>query len=130
MVMELFGNSTYRYEQFDGTKAMPFKAGNGYHLEGRISVCDEDSFLRMLANVEPIITAGKPDIKLFIPPLPRHIFTGCCNMKTHSTNVRDPNYKEDLLGKTIGFCSGWYRFTDWRTAGGEPRLGQSCHTGT
>jgi hypothetical protein len=105
MVMELFGNSTYRYEQFDGTKAMPFKAGNGYHLEGRISVCDEDSFLRMLANVEPIITAGKPDIKLFIPPLPRHIFTGCCNMKTHSTNVRDPNYKEELLGKTIGFRS-------------------------
>jgi hypothetical protein len=33
IVLELFGNSTIRYRQFDGTMALPFKSGHGYHLE-------------------------------------------------------------------------------------------------
>ncbi len=33
-VMDLFGNSTFRYEQFDSSVALPYKSGGKYHLEG------------------------------------------------------------------------------------------------
>jgi hypothetical protein len=105
LVMELFGNSTFRYEQFDGTRALPFKHGNCYHMEGKIGVCDDESFLRLLGNAKPIINAGNPELKIFIPPLPRYVFTGCCNAKKHSTNIAEPEYKETILGSTMHFRS-------------------------
>jgi hypothetical protein len=103
LVMELFGNSTYRFEQFDGTMALPFKYGNGYHMEGRIGVCDDESFLRLLHSLEPLINHGKPSIKIFVPPLPRYIFSGCCSLKSHSTNVGETDHSEKLLGNTVKF---------------------------
>jgi hypothetical protein len=54
--MELFGNSTFRYRQFDGMIALPYKSQKGYHLPGKIRVSDNDSFLR---------TALLPDSKKF-----------------------------------------------------------------
>jgi hypothetical protein len=105
LIMELFGNSTYRYEQFDGTRALPFKYGSCYHMEGRIGVCDDDSFLKLLNNATPIINAGNPELRIFVPPLPRYVFTGCCNAKKHSTNVGEPDYKEKILGSTMHFRS-------------------------
>jgi hypothetical protein len=101
--MELFGNSTYRFEQFDGMMALPFKYGNGYHMEGRIGVCDDESFLRLLHSLEPLINHGKPSIKIFVPPLPRYIFSGCCSLKSHSTNVGETDHSEKLLGNAVKF---------------------------
>jgi hypothetical protein len=66
LIMELFGNSTYRYEQFDRTRALPFKYGSCYHMEGRISVCDDESFLKLLSNANPII-CRQPGIANFHP---------------------------------------------------------------
>jgi hypothetical protein len=68
MVMELFGKCTFRYEQFDGTMALPFKYGSGYHMEGKIGVYDDDSFIRLANSLDSLYTHGNPEIKLFIPP--------------------------------------------------------------
>jgi hypothetical protein len=105
LIMELFGNSTFRYEQFDGTMALPFKTGNVYHMEGRIGVCEEDAFVRLVNNLDALLNVGKPDIKLFVPPLPRYLFTGCCNHKNHSTNLSDPDHADTLLASTMKFRS-------------------------
>jgi hypothetical protein len=48
VVLELFGNSTFRYRQFDGTMALPFKSNNGYHMEGAGGVCDDETFYSKL----------------------------------------------------------------------------------
>jgi hypothetical protein len=74
-------------------------------MEGKIGVCDDESFLRLLGNAKPIINAGNPELKIFIPPLPRYVFTGCCNAKKHSTNIAEPEYKETILGSTMHFRS-------------------------
>jgi hypothetical protein len=103
IVMELFGNSTFRYEQFDGTMALPFKGSHGYHMEGRIGVCEDDSLVRLLHNMDSLINIGNPEIKIFVPPLPRYLFTGCCALKNHSVNVKDPDHSEKLLASTLKF---------------------------
>jgi hypothetical protein len=103
IVMELFGNSTFRYEQFDGTMALPFKGSHGYHMEGRIGVCEDDSLIRLLHNMESLVNIGNPEIKIFVPPLPRYLFTGCCALKNHSVNIKDPDHSEKLLASTLKF---------------------------
>jgi hypothetical protein len=103
IVLELFGNSTFRFMQFDGTMAMPFKMGRGHHMGGKIGTCDEDSFLRLVSNLDELIKYEGPGIKIFIPPLPRYLFKGCCEDRNHSTNVKDEGYGLKLLQETARF---------------------------
>jgi hypothetical protein len=103
VVMELFGNSTYRYRQFDGTMAMPYKTSTGYHMAGNIGTCSDDSFLRTFAALDSIITDSRHGIKIFVPPLPRHLFKGCYDNEKHSTNVGSEGHSLNLLHETMHF---------------------------
>jgi hypothetical protein len=103
LVIEPFSNSTYRYKQFDGTMAMPFRTSKGHHMGGDIGTCDEDSFLRILSAIDAVRTDDCAGIKIFVPPLPRYIFRGCCDNSSHSTNVKQENYALSLLQETMRF---------------------------
>jgi hypothetical protein len=70
VVLELFGNSTYRYRQFDGTMALLFKAGHGYHMEGEVGVCDDFTFGKLISAVIPILNACGSGVKILVPPPP------------------------------------------------------------
>jgi hypothetical protein len=103
LVMELFGNSTFRYRQFDGTMALPYKSQKGYHLPGKIGVSDNDSFLRTATMANELISLDGPSVRIIIPPLPRHLFKGCCGQPDHSTNLNDEGYALQLLQDTLQF---------------------------
>jgi hypothetical protein len=103
IVLELFGNSTFRYRQFDGTMALPFKFNNGYHLEGDVGVCDNDSFLRLCDAVGPIFDSCGDSVKIVIPPLPRHLYNSCCGNKKHCTNLKNDEYELSMLQATTRF---------------------------
>jgi hypothetical protein len=103
IILEPFGNSTYRYRQFDGTTALPFKYNNGYHLEGDVGVCDDTSFTRLCAQLNPVFDACGQSIKIIIPPLPRHLYTSCCSNKKHCTNLNNDDYELSLLQATTHF---------------------------
>jgi hypothetical protein len=103
LVMEPFSNSTFRYKQFDGTMAMPFRTSKGYHMGGDIGTCDEDSFLRTLSALDVIRTDDRVGIKIFVPPLPRYLFRGCCDNSSHSTNMKRDDYALQLLQETMRF---------------------------
>jgi hypothetical protein len=103
MVLELFGNSTFRYRQFDGTMALPFKSGHGYHMEGEVGVCDDISFNKLLSAVQPVLEACGSGTKIIVPPLPRYLYTGCCNSKSHCTNLRNEDYELNMLQSTMHF---------------------------
>jgi hypothetical protein len=49
VILDVLGNVTYRYEQLDGTMAMPYKVGGKFHLEGKVCVCG-NSILAELIN--------------------------------------------------------------------------------
>jgi hypothetical protein len=72
VILELFGNSTYRYRQFDGTMALPFKVGHGYHMEGEVGVGDDCTFAKLCCAVQPIIDSGGSAIQIIVPVPP------CC----------------------------------------------------
>jgi hypothetical protein len=103
IVLELFGNSTFRYRQFDGTMALPFKAGHCYHMEGEVGVCDDTSFINLYHNLRPVFDACKESVKIVIPPLPRYLYSSCCQNKHHCTNQKQDGYQLDLLKNTTHF---------------------------
>jgi hypothetical protein len=103
LIMEMFGNSTFRYTQFDGTMALPFKADGGYHMGGDIGTCDDASFIRTLTATSRLFDDDNAGIKIFIPPLPQHLFGGCCDTASHSTNVGTEGYTTRLLQETMRF---------------------------
>jgi hypothetical protein len=103
VVLELFGNSTFRFRQFDGTMALPFKFNNSYHLEGDVGVCDSDSFLRLCDAAGPIFEACKDSVKIVIPPLPRHLYNSCCGNTKHCTNLKNDEYELSMLQATTRF---------------------------
>jgi hypothetical protein len=103
VILELFANSTFRYRQFDGTMALPFKSNNGYHMEGDVGVCDDDTFLKLCGSLSGTLDACNDSIKIIIPPLPRYLYTSCCGNKNHCTNRKNDEYKLSLLHATTHF---------------------------
>jgi len=97
-VLELFSNSTIRFEQIDGTKSLPVKIGPQYHLPGGVSVTEDTVFKKTVTSSIPVLKLAD-GAKILIPPLPRYLSTPCCQNKEHCTNLRDPGYGTDQLDK-------------------------------
>jgi len=69
-VFDLLGPSAYRFEQSDGSLAMPVKIGGGFHLLGEANIADESMIKTFIGRVGPLLTkmAVKPTV--LIPPPP------------------------------------------------------------
>ncbi len=72
VVIDLLGNVTHRYEQGDGTLAMPFKNDGKYHYEGEIKVCTLSNLKSIIESVVPALSGCRCHL-VFTPPLPRHL---------------------------------------------------------
>jgi hypothetical protein len=96
-VFNLFGNSSVRFEQFDGTSALPFKSNGKFHLAGKVVVTPPEIFKKIVENITPILkaTGNKPCI--ILPPLPRYLLSRCCGDTNHCTNANDKDFSESLL---------------------------------
>ncbi len=46
-VFDLFCNSVFRYEQFDGSTSLPFKSGGKFHLDGKVVVSSPQQFKKI-----------------------------------------------------------------------------------
>jgi hypothetical protein len=96
-VLDLFGNSSVRFEQFDGSTALPYKSHGKYHLGGDVLVTPPDIFKKTVENIMPILSA-KGDIPcVLVPPIPRYLFSRCCDDTGHCTNANKDNYPTELL---------------------------------
>jgi len=99
-ILDLFGNSCFRATLFDGSTTMPIKGGGCYHLPGSVTVCPDEVFLKLIDTAMPVIEAVKCDVKILIPPLPRYLFSGCCENPLHCVNVKENSHAETLLSAT------------------------------
>jgi hypothetical protein len=77
ILIDLLSNSSYRYEQIDGTLALPSKEGKKYHMAGDITVCSDANFKRILGVLSPILISSQQSVKVILPPMPRYITSGC-----------------------------------------------------
>jgi hypothetical protein len=100
-VFDLFGNSSVRFEQFDGTTALPFRSNGKYHLGGKVVVAPSEIFRRVLENVIPVLKEKGNKPCVIVPPLLRYLFAWCCSDKGHCTNMHEKDYQDTLMSGFI-----------------------------
>ncbi len=105
-VFDLFGNSSVRFEQFDGSTSLPFKSQGGFHLGGKVIVSPPDIFKKTIAAVIPIMLEKKDMPCVVVPPIPRYLFSRCCSDPGHCTNVNKADNCENLLSGFLQLRSG------------------------
>jgi hypothetical protein len=96
-VFDLFGNTSVRYEQFDGSTSLPFLSQGRYHLGGKIVVSPPEVFKKTVECVWPVLAAKKDINCVIIPPMPRYLFARCCNDPGHCTNADGNEFSQSLL---------------------------------
>ncbi len=105
-VFDLLGNSSIRFEQFDGTSSLPFFSNGKHHLGGRVLVTPPDVFKKLVENVIPVIKEKGDKPCVILPPLPRYLFASCCNDPGHCSNRRESNFHSNLLSGYILLRNG------------------------
>ncbi len=58
-VIEAFSNSTYRFEQFDGSTSLPYKSGGRCYLAGNVTVSSPSVFQKLITAIVPNLVAKK-----------------------------------------------------------------------
>lgn len=53
-VFDLLGNSSVRYEQFDGTTSLPYKSDGKFYLAGNVVISPENIFQKTVKSIVPI----------------------------------------------------------------------------
>ena len=101
VVMDLFGNSVFRYIDYDGTESRPFKQGGGFHMPGEVTVVGADIMSKLLEMVMPILDAVPGQHYIVVAPPPRYLFYKCCGNESHCTNVSKDTHPGLLLSKTM-----------------------------
>jgi hypothetical protein len=98
---DILSNSAVRFEQFDGTTALPFKSSGRYHLGGRVVSTPIATFKKVIEHVLPIFKAKGNNACIVIPPLPRYIFSRCCTDASHCTNADEKDFPANMLSGFI-----------------------------
>jgi hypothetical protein len=100
-VMDILSNTTFRFEQYDGTLSLPFKANGGHHMGGIVRVCGRDVLINTIMSTKDIF--GKlPGAKVVLPPLPRYVFGPCCDDEGHCMGSGTPEHISEILESTTG----------------------------
>jgi lysophospholipase L1-like esterase len=110
VIFDLLGNSSLRFEQFDGTTALPFKMNGRFHYGGKVVITPPDIFKKTVENILPILRKKGDNPGVIIPPLPRGLFSHCCNDSSHCTNADSDSFAADLLTGFIGLQNTLIRF--------------------
>jgi hypothetical protein len=100
VIMDLLGNFAFRYEQSDGTQALPFKMGGKYHFDGKVIVCHNTLIRTTICSLKPIFDVIKGPA-LFCSPYPRCLYNGCCLEDGHCPGVDTAPYVTSLLDDTL-----------------------------
>jgi hypothetical protein len=79
-------------------------------MAGKIMVCPLPVYKRILKTTASLLTLHQSSKVVLVPPLPRYLFTGCCNQTGHSTNTSEPGYNSALLSDTIGLRNHLKKF--------------------
>jgi len=84
-VFDFLGPIPYRFEQSDGSLAMPIRIGDtGFHLLGAAAVAEDSTIRKTILRLEPLLKTMSTSATVLIPPLPRFVFGGCCRDPSHA----------------------------------------------
>jgi hypothetical protein len=95
-VLDLAGNITHRYKQFDGMGCLPVKIGTGYHLPGEVCLIENRALANVVSSYQGILDSLKC-VKIIVPPLPRYIGKSCCSDPAHCVGFSNDNVCKGLI---------------------------------
>jgi hypothetical protein len=88
-VFDLLGNSSVRFEQFDGSTSLPFKSQGRFHLGSKVVVSPPDTFKKTISAIVPILLEKKDIPCVIVPPTPRYLCDyGTYNCKSICLNAK------------------------------------------
>ena len=93
-VLDLLGNMSTRYTTSDDTTApaVKFGRGGGWHLPGNITRATDKSIEETISGLRTALAVIDTQDKIFIPPIPRYMFGGCCADNSHVHNTKEPDH--------------------------------------
>ena len=97
IVLDLFGNSVFRFIDYDGSTSKPFKQGGSWHLAGEVTVCSTQILSNLIDIALPLLKCAAGHIRIVLPPQPRYIFSGCCDNAVHCTNRTKEGFSESIV---------------------------------
>jgi hypothetical protein len=100
-IIDVLSNVTYRYEQYDGTLALPCKSDGIYHMYGKVQVCGRESVLNTILKSKGIFDS-LPGNKIMLSPIPRYVFKPCCENVGHCTDTGNDSHVHAILENTLG----------------------------
>jgi hypothetical protein len=103
VIFDIFGNSAFKFQHVDGTLVLPFRVGGGYHFLGDISMDSDSKIGELISQAKPVFCSVKNLLCIIMPPNPRYVYSGCCNDRSHSTNLGADNYPAQILEAALHF---------------------------
>jgi len=97
IILDLHVNLSYRFEQLDGTSALPVKISGNHHLLGPVKIVEENIVKRMISRTKGLLQGESGITTVVVPPIPRYVNGGCCKEEEHSTNVKEKDYGVKIL---------------------------------
>jgi hypothetical protein len=76
--------------------------------------------------VAPLLLSVPGIKKIILPPQPRYLFSGCCDNKSHCTNINNGDHADGLLTETIRMRSVLKRSLAQKLPMGEFWVTDSC----
>jgi hypothetical protein len=100
-IIDGLSNSTYRFEQEDGSSFLPVKLDGRYHLAGKIVSSSKEQIVACLNTLRPLIDLLTGE-KIFLSPLPRHLYNPCCASADHCEGIGDDQHAESMCQIALG----------------------------
>ena len=79
--------------------------GEGVAHVGQCCLHSEQFIAEQVTTLRPVLDPVKKLDKIFIPPVPRFAFGGCCENITHSPNTRTPTHSSFALTEHVRQCN-------------------------
>ena len=97
LVFQLFDNLLYLGRQPDGTTSHAVRDPVGrYHVVGDLVVAGKEAQYNIFKSMNPALLAAASGPIIFVTPMPRYIFHGCCDDPTNLSNRGNPDFASDL----------------------------------
>jgi hypothetical protein len=71
-------------------------------MQGPVVICDTEIYRRIVKTLGPVMLSAQDAVKVSVPPLPRYIFSPCCQNPRHCTNLNTEGAAEKLLNGVSG----------------------------
>jgi hypothetical protein len=86
IIFHLYDNNVYFAAGEDGSRSLPVKIGNTYHIPGKLEYADRQVLKNLVNTSAPLLRAGGSCPKFILSPLLRYLIISCCDDPAHITN--------------------------------------------